>query len=125
VSAEAATACVELKKIGPDCVLILRGAFQLDSVRALHAAALRSLECSSNLIVDCTAAEHLDGCALQVLLALKKTAERGGGSLRLEGVGQQVRNYLRWSGIAAHFTEKVPMEKPADPQQAGAFEQPS
>jgi anti-anti-sigma factor len=113
VSAESVTtACVEVKQHGSDGTLILRGAFQLDLVRELHEAALQSLEISTSLIVDCAAVEHLDGCALQVLTALKKTVEQTGGTLRMQGASEQVRNYLRWAGLAAQFPENTPMEEP-------------
>lgn len=113
MSAESVTtACVEVKQHGSDGTLILRGAFQLDLVRELYEAAVQSLENSSSLIVNCAGVEHLDGCALQVLLALKKTVEQTGGTLRMQGASEQVRNYLRWAGLAAHFAENTPMEEP-------------
>jgi anti-anti-sigma factor len=119
VSAESVTACVEVKQHGSDCTLVLHGAFQLDLVRELHEAALRSLENSTSLIVDCAAVEHLDGCALQVLLVLKKTMEQTGGTLRMQGASEQVRNYLRWAGLAAQFTENALVEEPKSPAWAG------
>ena len=113
MSAESVTtACVEVKQHGSDRTLILRGAFQLDLVRELYEAALQSLEHASNLVVDCAAVEHLDGCALQVLMALKKTMEQTGGTLRMQGACEQVRNYLRWAGLAAQFPDITPMEEP-------------
>ena len=110
--ANSVTASVEVKQDGSVCTLILRGAFQLDLVRELYEAALQSLENSSSLVVNCAAVEHLDGCALQVLMALKKTVEQSGGTLRIEGAGEQVRNYIRWAGLAAQFPENAPLEEP-------------
>jgi anti-anti-sigma factor len=101
-----------VKQHGSVCTLILRGAFQLDLVRELYEAALHSLESSSSLVVNCAAVEHLDGCALQVLMALKKTVEQSGGKLRMQGAGEQVRNYIRWAGLAAQFPENAPTEEP-------------
>jgi anti-anti-sigma factor len=112
VPANSVTACVEVKQQGSDCTLILRGAFQLDLVRELYEAAVQSLENSSSVVVNCAAVEHLDGCALQVLMALKKTVEQTGGTLRLQAAGEQVRNYLRWAGLAAQFPENDPLEEP-------------
>ena len=112
MSAETVTTGVEVKQHGSDCTLVLRGAFQLDLVRELHEAALQSLKNSTSLIVDCAAVEHLDGCALQVLMALKKTVEQAGGTLRMQRASDQVRNYLRWAGLAAQFPENTPMKEP-------------
>lgn len=110
--ADSVRACVEVQQHGSDCTLILRGAFQLDLVRELYEAALQSLQNSSSLVVNCAAVEHLDGCALQVLMALKKTVEQSGGTLRMQAAGEQVRNYLRWAGLAAQFPENTLLEEP-------------
>lgn len=101
-------ASVQVVTEGSDCVLILHGTFRLDGVRQLYEAAIRSAAISSSLIVDCSEAEQLDGCALQVLLALKREVEGAGGSLRLRGAGEPVRKHFRWAGLAAHFSDYAP-----------------
>jgi len=84
-------------------VLTLSGSFQLLQARPLHEAALRLAATGGNVVVDCAAAAHLDGCAIQVLLALKLALEHVGGSFGLLGASEDVRNYLGWAGVTSHF----------------------
>jgi anti-anti-sigma factor len=102
---DSTTAAVSVSRDGPDCVLALRGGFHLEHARELHAAALQIAETGGGVVVDCGEAAHLDGCAVQVLLALKKALEQSGGSLRMRGASDDVRKYLRWAGLAAHFPD--------------------
>ena len=108
MSEDSQPASVQVITGGSDCVLILHGTFRLDGVQELYEAAVRSAAISSSLIVDCSEAEHLDGCALQVLLTLKREVEGAGGSLRLRGASEPVRKQFRWAGLAAHFSDYAP-----------------
>jgi hypothetical protein len=38
--------------------------------------------------------------------------EQSGGTLRMQAAGEQVRNYLRWAGLAAQFPENTLLEEP-------------
>jgi anti-anti-sigma regulatory factor len=55
------------------------------------------------VVVDCGQTEHLDGCVSRILLALKLALKQAGGSLRLRGESSEIRKYLGWAGMAAHF----------------------
>ncbi len=102
---DSTTAVVSVSRDGPDCVLSLRGGFHLEQARELHAAALQIAETGGGVVVDCREAAHLDGCAVQVLLALKAALAHTGGSLRMHGASDDVRKYLGWAGLAAHFPD--------------------
>jgi len=62
------------------------------------------------VVVDSSAASHLDGCAVQVLLALKHALASSGGSLSLIGAREEVRNYFDWAGVTSHFARRDPGE---------------
>ena len=89
-------------------LLTLRGAFHLDLAPELHRVALELSDAGGGVVVECSQLEHLDGCAAQILLALKLALERDGGSLRMKGVSREVGNYLGWSGLAVHFADGAP-----------------
>lgn len=94
---------ISVSKNKSDFVLKLRGSFQLEHARPLCEAAVQMAGEAGSVIVDCSEVEHLDGCAVQVLLALKIALERAGGSLRMSGGREDVRKYLAWAGVAPHF----------------------
>jgi anti-anti-sigma regulatory factor len=89
---------VSAHRDGPNGVLALRGRFHLELALELHKAALKLARTGRGVIVDRSQAEHLDGGAVQVLLALKPALEQGGGSLRMRGESTEVRKHLGWSG---------------------------
>jgi anti-anti-sigma regulatory factor len=89
-------------------VLTLRGAFHLDLAPELHRVALELSDVGGGVVVECSQMEHLDGCAAQILLALKLALERRGGSLRMKGVSRKIDDYLIWSGLAVHFADGAP-----------------
>jgi anti-anti-sigma regulatory factor len=87
----------------PDSVLARRGRPHLDLARELHRMALELALTGGSVVVDCSAAEFLDSWVIQILLALKLALERGAGSLRIRGESAEVRRYLGWAGMDAHF----------------------
>lgn len=95
-------------------MLALRGRLRVELARDLHQAALQRAETGGGVIVDCTQVEHLDGCAVQVLVALKLAMEQSGGWLRLRGESAEVRKYLAWGGLGAHFPPPVPAAAAAE-----------
>ena len=103
MDSDSSDAAISVYRDGPDGVLALRGRFHVDLARDLHQAALQLAESGGGVIVDCSQTEHLDGCALQVLMALKLALEHGGGWLRMRGESAEVRKYLAWGGLSAHF----------------------
>jgi anti-anti-sigma factor len=121
VSLESSDAAVSVYRDGPDGVLALRGGFHIDLARELHRVALELAETGGGVFVDCSQAEHLDGCTLQVLIALKLALEQRGGWLRLKGESEEIRKYLGWAGLAAHFPVRGPSdavtETPAAPRK--------
>lgn len=129
MSLESSDAAVSVYRDGPDGVLALRGGFHIDMARELHQAALQLAETGAGVVVDCSQAEHLDGCALQVLLALKLALEQRGGWLRMQGESEEIRKYLGWAGLAAHFPIRGPRdggsETPAAPRKRRKARKPS
>jgi anti-anti-sigma factor len=114
VDLNSSDAAVSVYHDEPDSVLALRGGFHLDLARELHRTALELAGTGGSVVVDCSQAEHLDGCAVQVLLALKLALEHGGGSLRMRGESAEVRKYLGWAGLNAHFPICSPSDTAAE-----------
>jgi anti-anti-sigma factor len=102
-SVNSSEAGVSLSVEGGGSRLALSGSIQLELARQIHQAAVAAADSSNDVLVDCSAAEHLDGGTLQILLALKKAVEGTGRRFRLDGASEQVRRYLAWSGLADHF----------------------
>lgn len=109
---------VKLTIEGSDCVLALRGSFHLELAQPLYQAALEAADSGRAVRVDCHAVEHLDGCALQTLLALKAALDRAARPIRLIGVSEAVRKYLAWAGLAGHFPDETSEEPGRGPAQA-------
>lgn len=103
VTVDTDEANVSVHRAESECVLALRGAFQLEVVGRLREAALEIAQKPVSVIVDCAEATHLDASAAQVLVALKRALEDAGGSLRLRGVPEQMERYLNWAGLTAHL----------------------
>ena len=129
MSLESSDAAVSVYRDGPDGVLALRGGFHIDLARELHRVACQLTETGGGVFVDCSQAEHLDGCTLQVLLALKLALEQRGGWLRMRGESEEIRKYLGWAGLAAHFPIRAPSdavaETPAAPRKRRRARKPS
>lgn len=94
---------LSVSRTGADCVIALRGAFQLKSAARLHQAAIEAAKSGAPVVIDLREAEHVDGTAAQILLALKIVVARSGGSLRLRGASDSIRQYLAWGGFGEHF----------------------
>jgi anti-anti-sigma regulatory factor len=92
---------------GSEHVLVLEATLSLEHVRSLHEAAMRLPRDTASVVVDCAAAEHLDACTLQVLLALKAELETCGRAFRIAGETADVRKYLKLAGLSAHFPETI------------------
>jgi len=98
-----------------ECVLTLRGSFQVEAGRRLYEAAIEIAAKDKNVIVDCSELEHLDGSAAQVLLALKLALDGANGTLALRRVPESIEKYLGWSGLAAQF-QRLPEESTPEPE---------
>lgn len=81
---------ISISKNDLNTVLTLRGSFQLEHARPLYEAALHIAAEAGSVVVDCSEAVHLDGGAVQVLLALQAALERAGGSLQVSRASEDV-----------------------------------
>lgn len=54
------------------------------------------------------------GSRLVLLLALKPALEHGGGSRRMRGESAEVRKYVGWTGLNAHFPVCSPRDTAAE-----------
>ncbi len=121
VGLESSEAAIAVYRDEPDSVLALRGGFHIDLARELHQAAVQLADTGGGVIVDCSQTEHLDGCAVQVLLALKRALEQRGGWLRMRGESAEIRKYLGWAGLSIHFPTRAASdaaaETPAPPRK--------
>lgn len=82
----------------------LSGTINLFVAGQLHQVALGLLTAGGRVSVDCRQADHLDGSACQLLLALKRDLRSRGGDLMLAGVPQAVDRYLRLAGMSELIT---------------------
>jgi len=105
---EAASVSIDRTESHP--VVVLRGSFNIALAKVLHEAALQIAETAGRVVIDCKEVVHLDGCAVQVLLALKLALESHGGSIQLKGASEEVLKYLGWAGLSSHF----PIDTPGD-----------
>ena len=96
-------AAVSISREELGSVLALRASFHLDLAPELPRAALELANTGGRVVVDCGQTEHLDGCVSRILLAVKLALKQAGGSLRLRGESSEIRKYLGWAGMAAHF----------------------
>jgi anti-anti-sigma regulatory factor len=78
--------------------LILSGWVTVANAGDFHRAALSLCERGGHVGVDCSAAEHLDTSAVQLLLALGAEVERRGYTCEVVGASPAVRETLRLAG---------------------------
>jgi anti-anti-sigma regulatory factor len=69
----------------------------------LRVAALAAIEAGSDVAVNLAGVNHLDGSALQILLALDAEQKRRGQSLQLTNVSPHLRNWFELGGAADRF----------------------
>lgn len=89
---------------GGGTALVFRQRAGVAVAEEVRQAALQALERGGDILVDCTAAEHLDGSIFQILLALRKALRSRGQELHLSGVSPSLSRYAWLSGL---------LEKPA------------
>ncbi|MFG3226900.1 STAS domain-containing protein [Kitasatospora sp. NPDC048194] len=78
------------------------GEIDLDSAGHLVGAALAVEQGSgTDLAVDLTGVTFIDCSGIHALVALQHVARDGGGTLMVSGAGQQARELLVFSGLAA------------------------
>jgi anti-anti-sigma regulatory factor len=99
------TTAVNILKRDSEHVLVLGETPQLDSIHALHEAALSLSETAAHVVVDCAAVEHLGAWAVQLLLALQTTLSSTGGALRITGATPQIHHYLALAGVSEQLPE--------------------
>jgi anti-anti-sigma regulatory factor len=96
---------VHILKRGSEDVLLLGETPQLDSIHALHEAALSLSQTAAHVVVDCDGVEHLGAWAVQILMALKIALASNGGGLRIAGASPPIHHYLALAGVSEHFPE--------------------
>jgi anti-anti-sigma factor len=89
---------ISLVETHGDHVLTLEGTIDALSAGELLTAARRSAEGTGRVILACSKLERLDTCALQVLLALRKTLSDGERPLEIVDLPEPVLDFLRVGG---------------------------
>jgi ABC-type transporter Mla MlaB component len=72
----------------------------------LRAAALDAAHTSSDVTLDLSDVDHLDGGTLQILLALDKDRREKGLSLHLVNASALLARWFEYAGAAAHLAPK-------------------
>lgn len=65
-------------------------------------AALGALEAGGDVAVNLDRVDHLDGSALQILLALETELKKRGQNLKLENTSPHLRQWFEFAGTADH-----------------------
>lgn len=82
--------------------VVLSGALDQYMAESLKEQLLASLsKPETELLLDMTAVEHIDGCALQVLLAFQ--AGRKQDKLRIQGADPSIQQWIRIAGASGSF----------------------
>jgi anti-anti-sigma regulatory factor len=92
-------------------VLHLDGVLNI-AADALYAAARELLEHGENVAIDCSRADHLEGPALQILLALKHGLARKSRSMWLEGVQPELARCITSAGLGPELLRKEGISAP-------------
>lgn len=86
-----------------DAVVVrLAGHARMEDAMALHQLVAQANR-TKRLAIDWHAAEFVDGCVLQVLLAAQRSLLQRGLSLTVDQDNAGVRQYLRLSGLSEYF----------------------
>jgi anti-sigma B factor antagonist len=92
--------------------LVLEGDMTIYHASALKEQLLGALEQHSGLELDLTGVTEIDTAGCQILILLRREADRLGKSLRLAAAGGAVAEVLTFYGIAAYIG--VPPSTAAD-----------
>lgn len=74
----------------------------------LRAAALDAAHTTSDVTLDLSDVDHLDGSTLQILLALDKDRREKGLSLHLVNASALLSRWFEYAGTPAHLSPKSP-----------------
>jgi anti-anti-sigma factor len=107
---------IETRAFEGGAVLGLSGTVDVSSAVRLREEALRLASGGGAVILDWAGCRHLDASALQMLLALKRRLETGGGSLRVGRDASAVRAWLAMAGASALLP--APDEREASGERA-------
>jgi len=72
-------------------------------VEEFRSAALAAVEAGHDVTTDFDKLHHLDGSALQILLALAAEQKKRGRALVLEQASESLRQWFEYAGAAQHF----------------------
>ena len=70
----------------------------------LRDAALGALEAGADVAVNLAKVDHLDGSALQILLALDAAQKKQGRNLELANASANLLRWFEYAGAAGHFS---------------------
>lgn len=93
---------ISLLPSGDALTLKFVGRSRFEAAESLKSALLASRP-KANVALDWENAEHVDGCVLQVLLALQLSLNRRGLRVCVARDNPKVRDYLRRAGLSAYF----------------------
>ena len=103
---------------GKNVVVTLHGNVRVDAASLLQRSLLEAGG-QKNLAINWEQAEHVDACALQVLLAYAKTLKHSECSLHVEKDNPHVRQYLELAGLTDHFPlRQLPTTTEASKEQS-------
>jgi anti-anti-sigma regulatory factor len=84
-------------------VIRLSGTANLEAIQSLHEEGLRLAHLGRDVVVDWSAAEYVDACVLQELIALGTALAANGKKLSVRGENPKVAKYLQLAGLAGCF----------------------
>jgi anti-anti-sigma factor len=88
--------------------IAIQGSPGLGEAGALREAAVGVLAGASDVIVDCQAAEHLNGAIVQVLVCLKREVEGAGRRFVLANASPAVQRFLEVAGLTQLLSPAAP-----------------
>ncbi len=81
----------------------LSGVINRELVDRFHQEVRRMAASAKDVVIECSAAEYLDACILQELLALRAALEAKGKVLRCTGNNPSIRRYIQIAGLAEYL----------------------
>jgi anti-anti-sigma regulatory factor len=106
-------------------VLRLEGSVDVSRAQRLLETAREREKASGDVMVECAAVERLDASAVQILLALKRSLEASGRTLRMQNVPDRIFELLLRTGVGQALVARTTRELSDECQQdAGGASRP-
>ncbi|MCA9213573.1 MAG: STAS domain-containing protein [Planctomycetales bacterium] len=80
--------------------IALKGGADLSQVQGIYEQISNTMRDSTDITIDCSELDFIDGSTLQVLLAAKAALTSAGGSLKLADPPYEVESLLQTAGAA-------------------------